>query len=55
MRLLVTNCSHLATKRYIACQTCGMADSHARQTAPELLAIPVITDDDVLDRVAAIV
>src|SRR5487761_705045 len=32
-----------------------MADSPARQTAPELLAIPVITDDDVLDRVAAIV
>jgi len=32
-----------------------MADSPARQTASELLAIPVITDDDVLDRVAAIV
>jgi len=32
-----------------------MADSPARQTAPELLAIPVITDSDVLDRVAAIV
>jgi hypothetical protein len=27
----------------------------AGQTAPELLAIPVITDDDVLERVAAIV
>jgi len=32
-----------------------MANSPARQTAPELLAVPVITDDDVLDRVAAIV
>jgi hypothetical protein len=32
-----------------------MADSPARQTAPELLAIPVITDANVLDRVAAIV
>jgi hypothetical protein len=32
-----------------------MADSPARQTAPELLAIPLITDGDVLDRVAAIV
>jgi hypothetical protein len=32
-----------------------MADSPAHQTAPELLAIPVITDGDVLDRVGAIV
>lgn len=32
-----------------------MAQSPVRQTAPELLAIPVITDADVLDRVAAIV
>ena len=32
-----------------------MADSPARQTAPELLAIPIVTDSDVLDRVAAIV
>lgn len=32
-----------------------MANPSPRQTAPELLAIPVITDDDVLDRVAAIV
>jgi hypothetical protein len=32
-----------------------MANSPAGQTAPELLAIPVITDGDVLDRVAAIV
>ena len=32
-----------------------MAESPVRQTAPELLAIPVITDADVLDRVAAIV
>jgi hypothetical protein len=31
-----------------------MAHSPARQAAAELLAIPVITDDDVLDRVAAI-
>lgn len=32
-----------------------MTHTHSRQTAPELLAIPVITDHDVLDRVAAIV
>jgi hypothetical protein len=32
-----------------------MANSSVRQTAPELLAVPVITDEDVLDRVAAIV
>jgi hypothetical protein len=32
-----------------------MANSSARQTAPELLAVPVTTDGDVLDRVAAIV
>ncbi|MGH3264656.1 MAG: hypothetical protein ACRDNS_22000 [Trebonia sp.] len=32
-----------------------MTHSTSRQTAPELLAVPVITDDDVLDRVAAIV
>lgn len=32
-----------------------MTDSPARQTAPELLAIPIITDGDVLERVAAIV
>jgi hypothetical protein len=32
-----------------------MANSPARQTAPELLAIPIVTDSDVLDRVAAIV
>src|ERR1700743_510697 len=32
-----------------------MAHSPARPTAPELLAIPVITDRDVLDRVAAII
>ena len=32
-----------------------MAHSPDRQTAPELLAIPVISDGDVLDRVAAIV
>jgi hypothetical protein len=32
-----------------------MANSPARQTAPELLATPVITDSDVLDRVAAII
>jgi hypothetical protein len=32
-----------------------MAHSPARPTAPELLAVPVITDRDVLDRVAAII
>ena len=32
-----------------------MAHSPARQTASELLAVPVITDGDVLDRVAAII
>ena len=32
-----------------------MANPTARQTAPELLAIPIVTDGDVLDRVAAIV
>lgn len=32
-----------------------MTHTPSRQTAPELLAIPVITDHDVLDRVAAIV
>lgn len=32
-----------------------MANPSARQTAPELLAIPIVTDGDVLDRVAAIV
>jgi hypothetical protein len=32
-----------------------MAHSSARPTAPELLAVPVITDRDVLDRVAAII
>ncbi len=32
-----------------------MTASPSRQTAPELLAIPVVTDRDVLDRVAAIV
>ena len=32
-----------------------MAHSSARQNAPELLAVPVITDRDVLDRVAAII
>jgi hypothetical protein len=32
-----------------------MTDSSAGQTAPELLAVPVITDSDVLDRVAAII
>jgi hypothetical protein len=32
-----------------------MTHSPAGQTAPELLAVPVITDDDVLDRVAAII
>jgi hypothetical protein len=32
-----------------------MAHSPARPTAPELLAIPVITDGDVLDRVAAVI
>ncbi len=32
-----------------------MTPPPARQTAPELLAIPVITDGDVLDRVAAII
>jgi hypothetical protein len=32
-----------------------MAQSPSRQTAPELLAIPVITDADVLDRVTAII
>lgn len=32
-----------------------MTNLPLRQTAPELLAIPVITDQDVLDRVAAIV
>ena len=32
-----------------------MANPPARQTAPELLAIPIVTDGDVLDRVAAIV
>jgi hypothetical protein len=37
------------------CQTCGMAHSPAHRTASELLAVPVITDGDVLDRVAAII
>lgn len=32
-----------------------MTHSPGGQTAPELLAVPVITDQDVLDRVAAIV
>ena len=32
-----------------------MSHSPARPTAPELLAVPVITDRDVLDRVAAII
>ena len=32
-----------------------MANLPLRQTAPELLAIPVVTDQDVLDRIAAIV
>ena len=32
-----------------------MTHPPARQTAPELLAIPIVTDSDVLDRVAAIV
>jgi hypothetical protein len=32
-----------------------MAPSPARRTASELLAIPVITDGDVLDRVAAVI
>jgi hypothetical protein len=32
-----------------------MTDFSAGQTAPELLAVPVITDGDVLDRVAAII
>jgi hypothetical protein len=32
-----------------------MAHSPARPTAPELLAVPVITDRDVLDRVTAII
>lgn len=32
-----------------------MTNPSAGQTAPELLAVPVITDTDVLDRVAAIV
>jgi hypothetical protein len=45
----------METYSYAACQTWDMANSPARQTAPELLAIPVITDSDVLDRVAAVV
>src|SRR5580698_10426293 len=40
---------------YYAWQTDDMAHSPARRTASELLAIPVITDGDVLDRVAAII
>lgn len=32
-----------------------MANSPAGQAAPELLAVPVVTDRDVLDRVAAII
>lgn len=32
-----------------------MANSTAGQTAPELLAVPIITDEDVLHRVSAII
>jgi hypothetical protein len=43
------------TKSHDACQNGGMTTPSAGQTASELLAIPVVTDDDVLERVAAII
>lgn len=55
LRSLVTNCSFGETFDYSTCQTEGMANSPVGQAAPELLAVPVVTDSDVLARVAAII